>query len=277
MSVETSVAQGAAYAMKVGDGLVTIGLIETAYAACVIPGAWDVMLKMLQGSGMPGGVGDAAVAWTKGGHSLGEAREGLEDVIRGIPEDAWSSADREAFENKMKSFGDQLEGARIFTDAVALALIIVGTALTLFAGVMVILGTELAIQATMILTEASTVVGAVAAAAQEAEANALAVETGEALEGYVASMKALSKYTAIALGSSEFIHEDMQLLMGNFNMLGDVAGGTLKAAPEMIWSHYRGKFFDSGLEGEGMPRAAAALGIDPGDLKKVFPGLKNVL
>src|SRR6476469_7099351 len=104
MGAETSAASGAADAMVAGDVMIPTALALLAYSA-ISPGVWPRAATMLEGAGFPSGVGKGAVQWAEGGEHLHEAHEALREVVEAIPEEAWSSADHEAFKKKMDDFG----------------------------------------------------------------------------------------------------------------------------------------------------------------------------
>ena len=248
MSAETSTASVAADAMIAGDAMVPAALVLMAYSA-IIPGVWPLTAVMLEGAGFPSGVGQGAVKWAEGGEHLHEAHEALREVIEAIPEEAWSSQDHEAFKKKMDDFGAQLEGVHVFADVIMGMLIIIGTMLTLYAVVMVTFGVEMAAMATTIYAELASVFGAVAAPETIEAATVLAEADVEALEGYHAGMSALSSVAAKAMGGSEFLFEDFQMLMGNNNMFGDVASGLFHSIEPIALSKLKEKVAEAGLGG----------------------------
>lgn len=248
MSAETSTASAAADAMIAGDAMVPAALALMVYSA-IIPGVWPLTATMLEGAGLPSGVGQGAVKWAEGGEHLHEAHEALREVIEAIPEDAWSSQDHEAFKKKMDDFGAQLEGVHVFADVIMGMLIIIGTLLTLYAVVMVAFGVEMAAMATTIYAELASVVGSVAAPETIEAATALAEADVEALEGYHAGMSSLSSIAAKVMGGAEFLFEDFQMLMGNNNMFGDVAKGLFHSIEPILLSKLKEKIAEAGLGG----------------------------
>jgi hypothetical protein len=187
------------------------------------------------------------VKWAEGGEHLYETHEALREVIEAIPEDAWSSQDHEAFKKKMDDLGAQLEGVHVFADVIMGMLIIIGTVLTLYALVMVIMGVEMAALATTIYTELASVFGSVAAPATIEAATAVAEADVSALEGYHAGMSALSGVAAKVMGGAEFLFEDFQMLMGNNNMLGGVFSGLFHSVEPIALSKIKEKLAESGI------------------------------
>jgi hypothetical protein len=155
MSVETSVAQGAATALSVADALAPTALVETGLAMVDIPAAGLCLTQMIEGAALPGGLGAAALRWAETGAKLDEAKQKLKDVTAAVPADAWSSDDREAFNKKVEELGTQLETARIFADAVGTALILSGGVLAAYGVFIAVIGTEPLVQAIMIAVEAA--------------------------------------------------------------------------------------------------------------------------
>jgi hypothetical protein len=246
MGAETSIASGAADAMIAGDIMVPTSLALLAYSA-IIPGVWPLAAVMLEGAGLPSGVGKGAVQWAEGGEHLHEAHEALREVIEAIPEEAWSSYDHEAFKKKMDDFGTQLEGVHVFADIIMGILIIIGTVLTLYALVMLIMSIEMATFATTIYIELASVFGAVAAAPTIEAATAAATADVEALEGYHAVMSTVSGVASKVMGGAEFLFEDFQMLMGNTNMFGDVASGLFHSVEPIALSKVKEKLSELGL------------------------------
>ena len=247
MSVETDVAQGASAVLHVADALAPAALIETGIATGVIPAAGLCLLAMLDGAALPGGLGDAALKWAQTGEKLDEAKQKLKDVTDAIPADAWTSDDREAFNKKIEELGTQLETARVFADAVGTALVVSGTVLAAYGVFITIIGTELLAQAIMIVAEAASIVGDFGPVeAQEAEANATAVEIASDIEDTNDTMKTVARVTAGVLVAAGALHEVVQKLEGNDNVLGDVLRGSATALPEIGLSLLLGKGAEKG-------------------------------
>lgn len=246
MSVETSTASVAADAMIAGDVMVPTALALMVYSA-IIPGVWPLTASMLEGAAFPSGVGQGAVKWAEGGEHLHEAHEALREVIEAIPEDAWSSADHDAFKKKMDDFGAQLEGVHVFADVIMGILLIIGTVLTLYALVMMIFAVEMASLATTIYIELASVFGSVAAPETIEAATAVAEADEAALEGYHAGMSALSGVAAKVMGGAEFLFEDFQMLVGNQNVFGDVFSGLFHSVEPIALSKIKEKLSEAGL------------------------------
>lgn len=247
MSVETDIAQGAAAALHVADALAPLALAEIVGSTVVIPAAGLCLVAMLDGAALPGGLGDAAVKWAQTGEKLDEAKRKLKEVTDAIPDDAWTSDDRDAFNKKIEQLGIQLETARVFADAVGTALIVSGTVLSAYGVFIAAVGTELFVQAMMILAEAASVVGDFGPVeAQEAEANATAVELAENIENSNNTLKTVSKATAAILGGAEGLHELIQAAEGNGNVGGDLFRGSAVALPEIALSALLGKGAEKG-------------------------------
>jgi hypothetical protein len=247
MSVETDVAQGASAVLHVADALAPAALLETGIATGAIPAAGLCLLAMLDGAALPGGLGDAAVKWAETGAKLDEAKQKLKDVTDAIPADAWTSDDREAFNKKIEELGTQLETVRVFADAVGTALIVSGTVLSAYGVFIALIGTELFVQAMMIIAEAASVIGDFGPVeAQEAEANATAVEIASNIEETNGTMKTVAQVTAGVLGAAGALHELTQKLEGNNNVGGDVLRGSATALPEIGLSYLLGKGAEKG-------------------------------
>lgn len=247
MSVETEVAQGASAALHVADALAPAALLETGIATGAIPAAGLCLLAMIDGAALPGGLGDAALKWAQTGEKLDEAKKKLHEVTDAIPDDAWTSEDREAFNKKIEELGTQLETARVFADAVGTALIVSGTVLSAYGVFIAVIGTELLAQAIMIIIEAASVVGDFGLVeAHEAEANATAVELASNIEETNGTMKSVSAATAGVLGAAAALHESAQMLEGNTNVIGDVLKGSAVALPEIGLSYLLGKGAEKG-------------------------------
>lgn len=247
MSVETEIAQGASTALHVADALAPMALAETGGSAFVIPAAGLCLVAMLDGAALPGGLGDAAVKWAQTGEKLDEAKRKLKEVTDAIPDDAWTSDDREAFNNKIEQLGTQLETARAFADGVGAALVVSGTVLSAYGVFIAAIGTELFVQAMMIVAEAASVVGDFGPVeAHEAEANATAVELAENIESTNNTMKTVAKATAGVLSAAEALHLLAQKLEGNDNVGGDLLRGSAVALPEIALSALLGKGAEKG-------------------------------
>jgi hypothetical protein len=276
MSVETDVAQGASAVLNMADALAPLALAETGGSAFVIPAAGLCLVAMLDGAALPGGLGDAAVHWAQTGEKLDEAKKKLKEVTDAIPDDAWTSDDRDAFNKKIEQLGIQLETARVFADAVGTALIVSGTVLAAYGAFIAIIGTELFVQAMMILAEAASVVGDFGPVeAQEAEANATAVEIAENIENTNNTLKTVSKATAAVLGGAEALHTLVQIGEGNDQAFGDALRGSAVALPEIALSALLGKGAEKGagkllgkVFGKDLGEAAKEAGAEAADAVK---------
>jgi hypothetical protein len=248
MSVETSIAQGATGALTAADVLAPMALAETAAAALMeIPAAGLCLVQMIDGAALPGGLGSAAVKWAEAGEKLDEAKQKLKDVTDAIPSDAWTSDDREAFNKKIDELGTQLETARVFADAVGIALITTGTILAAYGVFIAVIGTELLVQAFAILALEASLVGDFGPAeAAIAEANATAAELATNIEETNDTMKTVSKVIAGVLAAAEVIHELVQLGEGNHNVGWDALKGSAVALPEVGLSFLLGKGAEKG-------------------------------
>jgi hypothetical protein len=248
MSVETGIAQGAAMALTAADALAPIALLETGTAALMeIPAAGLCLIQMIDGAALPGGLGSAALKWAETGEKLDEAKQKLKDVTDAIPADAWSSDDREAFNKKIDELGTQLETARVFADAVGLALITSGTILAAYDVFIAVIGTELLVQAFAIVALEASIVGDFGPAeAAIAEANATAAELATTIEETNGTMKATSKVIAAVLAAAEVVHEIVQAAEGNKDAGMDALKGSAVALPEAGLSLLLGKGAEKG-------------------------------
>lgn len=242
MSAETSVAQGASAVLNVADALAPVGITLTGISMMEIPTAGLCLTQMLEGSALPGGLGSAALTWTQVGQSVDQAKQKLKDVTDAIPADAWSSDDREAFNKKIEELGTQLETVRIFTDGVALTLIVCGTAIAAFDAAVAVIGSILFAQFIAIVIAESTGVGFLGPAeAIMAEACASAVEFSGDLEAANGTLKMIGNVAAGVFAGAETLHEIIQLAEGNKNVGLDTLKGVAIAAPEIALSALLGK------------------------------------
>jgi uncharacterized membrane protein len=216
------------------SGLAQAAYIESTVAAAIIPAAWPIVAIMYEGQSDPQQIWQAADGWKDTIAELEQAQHKIEELLRRVDEQQWKGDDRTAFEERMHDYVNQIDFAIVMAWAVTVTLYIIAVMIAIFIGLMFVIAGLLAIFAAAICIAAGTIVGAPAAAAMEAEANAFAGGCLTVLETAESVLKFTLWGAAATLGG--FLGADMigQFFKGNKDAFTNLAQATMNGSDEML-------------------------------------------
>lgn len=154
-----------------GQWMCLTAIAESIFAACVLPGAWPAAIAIGLAYSDPGQMDKAGDQWKDTAHKLDGVRQQLEHLAASVPEDKWKEGGRDAFEQALNKYKEELHKTHQFTDDVGGMLKIAGIAFFVFAVLAFAIGSILAVTALGWLAASWT--GPIAAALYAA-ANAIA-------------------------------------------------------------------------------------------------------
>jgi hypothetical protein len=213
--------------LDAGNEMAAGALIALIGASCVIPDAWPIAGEAFKMQCDPGAMFEAGQAWMDSADQIGQAVQAAIDINNSLTSTGWEGEDQRAFAEKVADYIRQMMIAQVFSYTVGIAIIIAAITSFITIIILVIMGAVLAIFAAFILAALAGVFTAPVAAELELNASFFAVECEIGLR----ELDALTKTTdaVLAGGIGVFLVADVgiQLAMGNEDVLGDLAQGTV--------------------------------------------------
>jgi hypothetical protein len=214
--------------LDAGNELAAGALVAITAAACVIPDAWPIAGEAYKLQCDPGAMFESGQAWLDSAAKIGEALQAAIDVNNSLGGTGWEGADYTAFTEKTADYIRQMMVAQVFAYTVGIAIIVAAIASFIAIVVLTVMGAVLAIFAACILAAMASVVGFLGPVeALELDASLFAVECEIGLR----ELDVVTKTTdaVLAGGIGAFLAGDIgiQLAMGNGDVLGDLAQGTV--------------------------------------------------
>jgi hypothetical protein len=210
---------------------------EASAAAVLIPNAWSMVALIYEAQSNPGQIWDAADDWYEVKERLVAADKEVEAQLRSLTEDDWSGQDRDAFEEKLYDYQNQIRVSYVFAVAVHVLLKIVALLISMFIMMMWAFATILAMFAIAIIAcavAAWTGVGAAALAEVRIQATVVAGQLYMILKSTAAALETTFTGGAATLAGMMAVDVAAQMATGNTSAPMDFAQATVNSADDVI-------------------------------------------
>jgi ABC-type multidrug transport system fused ATPase/permease subunit len=211
-----------------------IAVVTTSAAVPLIPTAGPIAVDMYKAQCDPAAFYAGHEVWDQVKTTLDEAAREVQETIAKVTEDEWSGADRQAFEEKLADYKEQLDAAAFLANAISVILLVVAWALFIYIAMMVMVAAFIAALVVYILAMAAATLslGAGGAVAQ-ATSMVGSLYTG-VWEPITKALEVLLNAFAVILGGSLFADIGMQMMSGNLGAARDFGFAQVPAA-DVIW------------------------------------------
>jgi hypothetical protein len=223
------------------ETLAKLAYYQASAAAVLIPNAWSMVAIMYCAQSNPGQLWDAADDWYEVKQRLVAADKEVTAQLRTLSDRDWSGRDRDAFEQKLNDYQNQIRVSCAFALAVHVVLKLMALLITMFIMMMWAFATILAIYAAVILyLMVMCTIPVLNAGAASALASVRVQVTMVAGKLYMALKAAESGLTtagntcAAILAGGMAVNVTGQMLTGNTNAYADFVQATVNSADDVV-------------------------------------------
>ncbi|KAB2347824.1 hypothetical protein [Actinomadura rudentiformis] len=199
------------------ESLMTAAVPMAAVAGLVLPPALIISFEFKLSSGKPANLDAAGKAWREAAERLQEASTEIKELATGVPQKAWSSKDRPAYEKKVQEWASQIDVLNTYCQAAGMTLTALAYALmayAVFAMAMAVYLDGLAIAAAAALAGVVTSVGYPAILAT-------ATTAGSITHVATAILAAAGNIAGAVIGGGTLVSALVERSRGNEKALGD--------------------------------------------------------
>ncbi|REE96576.1 WXG100 family type VII secretion target [Thermomonospora umbrina] len=187
-----------------GKWLCMAAIAEATAASFLIPGAIPLVITIGLAYSDPGAMEKAGEDWKLTAKEVEAMKTELKTLADNVPEEKWSSQDRQAFNKALEQYSQELNKVHSFTGDIGDMLKLASQIYFAFAVLAFALAQILAIQALAIAATSWTIVGA---AAIMAAANATAAAFDAIMAAAAISLKAAMMIIVGIVGAGMFIYQ----------------------------------------------------------------------
>lgn len=228
-----------------------------------VPESFFCAMLTDDGKGDSEAINKAAQAWGEASKQLREFHDELENTAHSVPDSEWKAADREAFEQEINKYLEQVTTSAVAAESASVILYAVEAALYVYAAFALAEAAIVAVNAAAIAVADCTVVGAPEA---EAEGVAAGAEAYEALEAAGKVLMAGFSGMAAGIEAAVIVETGVQMGQGDNAALADFGHATLTGAtadakmlPNEAIDYGKGKLLGA-AHGSAFPRGGESGG-----------------
>jgi hypothetical protein len=218
------------------ETLAKVAYYEASAAAVLIPNAWSMVAIMYGAQSNPAVLWDAADDWYEVKERLVAADKEVTAQLKTLTEDDWSGKDREAFEQTLQDYQNQIRVSYSFAVAVHVILKMVALLIAMLIAMMFSFATILALYAIAIIVAfvMAAIPGAQSyVAAVRAQATMVAGKLYEVLKGANTMLETVFNSCAATLAGMMAVDVVAQTVTGNTNAMPDFAESFVNSADDV--------------------------------------------